>query len=826
METQEAEEMGGSSPCSTITAAVAVNGSKNSRHALRWALDKFTPEGRVLFRLLYVRPKITMVPTPMGNYIPISKVREEVASAYRKDIEWQTNAMLLPYKKMCNERKVEAEAVVIEADDVAEAISAEIDKFTVSKLVIGISSRNIFTRKIKSCSASSRISECTPSFCTVYVVSKGKLSSLRASTTGTNKSIRDEITSCIDSCSTLSHSSSRRSEWLSSEAASNVSLSPSSSLSSQRNQALKVINQNFVDMRSSSSSSRDKLLRRSPSQHTDEDYTSSVSNISEIHIGNSMVSSYISSQTDLHSWNSDQASSSNDTKNSPVSQNEVKFDFELERLRTELRHLKGMYEIAKNESVDASQQLDELSARHEEEAFRLKEVSIREAMARETARQEKEQREAAEREALVVRECAEREASHRKDIEESIAHEATEKQRLERALACSNKQYKEFTWEEIESATSSFSDQLMIGMGANGVVYKASFRNTTAAVKILHSNEGQGTNQFKQELEILGRIRHPHLLLLLGACDDRGCLVYEYMENGSLEDRLQCKDKSPPLPWHYRYRIAWEVASALVFLHSSKPDPIIHRDLKPANILLDSNFVSKIGDIGLSTLLPSMDTSMSTRYKDTAPVGTFFYIDPEYQRTGQVSLKSDTYALGVVILQLLTGKPPMGITYIVETAMESGSLADVLDSGAGQWPMKETQELALLGLNCAELRRKDRPDLKDQVLPVLEQLKGFADKAWDLAHHVSSVPPGHFICPILQELMDDPCVASDGYSYDRRAIEKWFRMNDKSPMTNLKLASKNLVSNQSLLAAINDWKSRRQRHPYLNLGSDFRKASR
>ncbi|KAI6672201.1 hypothetical protein NL676_000107 [Syzygium grande] len=89
-------------------------------------------------------------------------------------------------------------------------------------------------------------------------------------------------------------------------------------------------------------------------------------------------------------------------------------------------------------------------------------------------------------------------------------------------------------------------------------------------------------------LEILSKIGHPHLLLLIDACPDHGCLIYEYMENGSLEDRLLRKNSTPPIPWFDRFRIAWEVASALVFLHNVKPKPIIHRDLKPAKILLDN----------------------------------------------------------------------------------------------------------------------------------------------------------------------------------------------------------------------------------------------
>lgn len=347
------------------------------------------------------------------------------------------------------------------------------------------------------------------------------------------------------------------------------------------------------------------------------------------------------------------------------------------------------------------------------------------------------------------------------------------------------------------------------------------------------------------QLEVLGKIRHPHLLMMLGACPEHGCLVYEYMENGSLDDMLQRrKQNSSPLAWFDRFRVAWEVAAALMFLHSSKPEPIIHRDLKPANILLDGNLVSKIGDVGLSTLLPVPGTGgggqdvPSTMVKDTAPVGTFCYIDPEYQRTGVLSMKSDVYALGIVLLQLLTARPPVGLAHAVETALEEGRFADVLDAAAGQWPLDEAQELAVLALRCSEMRRKDRPDLNGRVLPALERLKDVAAKAREGAFQGhAAAPPSHFICPILQvwklwepsfsrcelsmyaelslslklmfqEVMVDPYVASDGYTYDGKAIELWLSTNETSPMTNLRLPNKSLIPNHSLRSAIMDWRSR------------------
>lgn len=222
------------------------------------------------------------------------------------------------------------------------------------------------------------------------------------------------------------------------------------------------------------------------------------------------------------------------------------------------------------------------------------------------------------------------------------------------------------------------------------------------------------------------------------------------MENGSLEDRLFRRKNTPPLLWFDRVRIAWEVASALVFLHNSKPRAIIHRDLKPANILLDRNYVSKIGDVGLSTMVGEDSLLLSAAYKDTAPVGTLCYIDPEYQRTGVVCPKSDVYAFGMVILQLLTAKPAIALAHKVESAVDDNRLLEVLDTECGAWPIEEAKELALIALKCTELRRRDRPDLQDEVLPALQKLKDVAERAWDMALVSAPPPPKHFTCPILR----------------------------------------------------------------------------
>ena len=147
-----------------------------------------------------------------------------------------------------------------------------------------------------------------------------------------------------------------------------------------------------------------------------------------------------------------------------------------------------------------SNQLNDLSKLRLEEADKIKEIKLREEEARELAIKEKEKYEAAKREAEYVRECAEREASQRKEAESRALHDVKEKGKLENALVGPVQSYKEFTWEEIVSATSSFSENLQLGKGAHGTVYRCNLHHTTAAVKVLHSKEGHRTKEFLQEV--------------------------------------------------------------------------------------------------------------------------------------------------------------------------------------------------------------------------------------------------------------------------------------------------------------------------------------
>ncbi|KAL0718306.1 hypothetical protein Bca4012_067628 [Brassica carinata] len=784
--------------------AVAINGKKKSKYPISWALDKFIPDGFSDFKLLYIRPPITHIPTPMGNDVMITELRDNVVSAYLKEVDRKTNEMLLPYKKMFERRKVQVEILVLESEETAEDIGEEIARTGITKLVIGMSLRGFFSRKID---MSSMIATAVPRFCTVFVISKGRLASMRPSDSQTSVRIRYERSSTTsestdsprahseyqDSVSFVSEETQSRSEVVQMDTSfsetdqSEVSTGRGMQIVHSSNEGKKSINRNksfsasfpkgveAYNAMSWTSKWRDHEERR--------EIASSCS--SNSHERANMDWGAVAPGSENCSFVSHQASNMSEEVLSvnSVTDNQANLSFEIERLRAELKHVEEKYATTQTETVDALEKLTELNQRRFEESEKLVELIDEEEVAEDTASKDKQSYEEMMKEAEKVKELMMHEDLHRREAEIISEGDAREKDKLQASLVSPGIQYQHYSWDEITAATSDFSEDLKIGEGAYGTVYKCNLHHTTGAVKVLHAGETQLCKQFDQELEILSRIRHPHLVILLGACPERGCLVYEYMDNGSLDDRLMQVNDTPPIPWFERFRIALEVASALVFLHKSKPRPIIHRDLKPGNILLDHNFVSKLGDVGLSTMVNQDDAaSKLTVLKKTNPVGTLCYIDPEYQRTGLISPKSDVYSLGVVILQLITAKPAIAITHMVEEALgDDAEFMGLLDMKAGSWPISETRELAALGLRCTEMRRRDRPDLKDQIIPMLERLRKVVDKAQKSLSRTPSGPPSHFTCPLHKGVMNQPCLAADGFTYDREAIEDWLTEKDTSP---------------------------------------------
>nr|XP_012612736.1 interleukin-1 receptor-associated kinase 1 isoform X8 [Microcebus murinus] len=222
-----------------------------------------------------------------------------------------------------------------------------------------------------------------------------------------------------------------------------------------------------------------------------------------------------------------------------------------------------------------------------------------------------------------------------------------------------------FCWPlcEISQGTHNFSEELKIGEGGFGCVYRAVMRNTVYAVKRLKEEadlEWAAVRQsFLTEVEQLSRFRHPNIVDFAGYCAQSGfyCLVYGFLPNGSLEDRLHFQ-ACPPLSWPQRLDILLGTARAVQFLHQDSPS-LIHGDIKSSNVLLDERLIPKLGDFGLARFsrFAGANPSQSSTVAWTQTVrGTLAYLPEEYIKTGRLAVDTDTFSFGVVVLETLAGQ--------------------------------------------------------------------------------------------------------------------------------------------------------------------------
>ncbi|XP_009608854.1 putative serine/threonine-protein kinase PBL25 [Nicotiana tabacum] len=221
---------------------------------------------------------------------------------------------------------------------------------------------------------------------------------------------------------------------------------------------------------------------------------------------------------------------------------------------------------------------------------------------------------------------------------------------------------KTFTFRELASATKNFRQECLIGEGGFGRVFKGTLQGgEVVAVKQLDRTGTQGNKEFQVEVLMLTLLNHPNLVNLIGYCadGDQRILVYEYMPMGCLADHLMdIKEDQKPLDWQNRMKIASGAAQGLEYLHDKANPPIIYRDLRTTNILLDRDFNSRLSDYGLAKLAGGGNAShISPRV-----MGTYGYCAPEYERSGELSFKSDIYSFGVVLLELITGRRAVDTT--------------------------------------------------------------------------------------------------------------------------------------------------------------------
>ncbi|KAF8377701.1 hypothetical protein HHK36_031085 [Tetracentron sinense] len=289
----------------------------------------------------------------------------------------------------------------------------------------------------------------------------------------------------------------------------------------------------------------------------------------------------------------------------------------------------------------------------------------------------------------------------------------------------------------------------IIGKGGAGIVYKGVISNgDQVAVKRLPamSRGSSHDHGFNAEIQTLGRIRHRHIVRLLGFCSNHetNLLVYEYMPNGSLGEVLHGK-KGGHLHWDTRYKIAVESAKGLCYLHHDCSPLILHRDVKSNNILLDSNFEAHVADFGLAKFLQDSGTSECM----SAIAGSYGYIAPEYAYTLKVDEKSDVYSFGVVLLELVSGRKPVGefgdgvdIVQWVRKMTDSNKegVLKILDPRLPTVPLHEVMHVFYVALLCVEEQAVERPTMREVVQILTELPKPSNSKQGDSTITESSLP--------------------------------------------------------------------------------------
>ncbi|KAH9657449.1 hypothetical protein KPL70_023087 [Citrus sinensis] len=284
---------------------------------------------------------------------------------------------------------------------------------------------------------------------------------------------------------------------------------------------------------------------------------------------------------------------------------------------------------------------------------------------------------------------------------------------------------KRFPYKDLALATNDFNDDQKLGQGGFGGVYKGFLRETNSYIAVKRVSQGskQGIKEYASEVKIISRLRHRNLVQLLGWCHEKKelLLVYEFMPNGSLDSHL-FKENSL-LTWEFRYKIAQDLASGLLYLQEEWEQCVVHRDIKSSNIMLDSNFNAKIGDFGLARLVEHAKGSQTT-----VLAGTMGYMAPECATTGKASKESDVYSFGIVALEIACGrkpinpKAPQGQVSLLQWVWDlygNGRLLEAVDPRlCRDFDGQQIERLMIVGLWCAHPDENLRPSIR-QVIHVL-----------------------------------------------------------------------------------------------------------
>ncbi|XP_021841662.2 U-box domain-containing protein 33 isoform X1 [Spinacia oleracea] len=807
IEEEEEEEGGGKGGEKREKVYVAVGKSEEKTVSLlQWTFHNFRCCD---ICLVHVHHPSSFIPTPLGK-LPATQANAVVVDAYRKEEREKVKKLLRAYLDFCYRAKVKASSIITEDDQIQKGLLNLVMKYGMQKLVMGSVPENCVKVK-KNSRKASYAAKSAPAFCEIWFIHKGK-----------HVWTREAFEKVI--VSTTYQADEPRTDRLRSKSfqyKENDRLYNPVNLRS-RSSHLSVRGSGVKDWKTTELTDEDLLLPCSGNPRHPGYARSSISNDSA---SSTSTEIRVSSDSGLNLEEENLYGQLLEAKaRVETSRNEACLEFlkrkeleaeamktmrkvkEFESLQTHEAGLREEAEVALNILMDEQERLFEERLKVTEELQKtMRSVAVLDSRVQEANRRGNE----AAEELKLIQVCVTSLWQEKKNIERQKmeAERWLENWRSRRRTGGSNlRGYRglmddvpelvEFSLSDLQSATCNFSDSFKLVEGGYGSIYKGELLSKTVAIQRFHAHNIQGPSQFQKQVQVLGKLRHPHLVTLIGVSPEAWSLVYDYVPNGCLQWRLFQKNNIAPLSWKIRARIISQISTSLLFLHTSHPEKIIHGDLKLESILLDSDLHCKIGDFGFSKLLSEDTPSFPSFHRYPEPQGAFPYRDPEFYRTGKLSTKSDIYSFGVIILQLLTGQPPVGLIANVRRAISGGKLDSILDSSAGNWGPFVAEKLADVALRFCEQNCRVRPDLTPSLVKELQQL------------HISKERPvpSFFLCPILQEIMCDPQVAADGFTYEGEAIREWLLNNrETSPMTNLRLDHLHLTPNNSLRLAAQEW---------------------
>nr|CAB3483867.1 unnamed protein product [Digitaria exilis] len=286
----------------------------------------------------------------------------------------------------------------------------------------------------------------------------------------------------------------------------------------------------------------------------------------------------------------------------------------------------------------------------------------------------------------------------------------------------------QFNFTDIQKATRNFHETMKLGQGGFGAVYRCRLPPlkmgdmlVEVAVKKFSRDDNRGYECFLAEVSIINRLRHKNVVPLIGWSYNKGepILIYEYMPNGSLDQLLFHRSARQEHPvhihrWDTRYNIVKDIATGLHYVHHEHEPIVLHRDIKANNIMIDSTFQARLGDFGLACVVAEGKNS----YTDISAPGTLGFRAPEYIYTGKATTKSDIFAFGVLILEIVTGKTAVSMQFShvsdwVWHLHREDRLLSAIDPmlTTNEFEANDAKRLLLLGLACSSPNPSDRPTM-------------------------------------------------------------------------------------------------------------------